>query len=81
MLLFFKLVKTAALDEVPVSYPTSSNARLSWLRRISKDLVDQVVNPTDADDIKVVAEAMEHDQDAQYVYPFCVCREGNPGVH
>jgi hypothetical protein len=74
ILLFMKLANLSSLNDEPAAFPASSNARLSWLKRISKDLVDNIFNPTDIDDVKLVAEAMEqHAKSEEYVYPYCTC--------
>ena len=64
------------LDDIPDGLPTTPAAQLSWLRRMSKFLVADVFNSANQDDVKVVMESMKTEVGAEYVYPYCYCREG-----
>ena len=71
----------AKIGDIPEGLPLSVDAKMSWLRRFSRDIVDKIFNPTNPDDVKMVIEAMKEPggrNGAEDVppYPYCTCREG-----
>ena len=75
MLLFMKMIGTTSLEDIPDNLPNSTTGKMSWLRRMSKEIVDSVFKPTDPDDLHTVIDAMST-EGGKYVYPFCQCRKG-----
>ena len=78
LLLFLKLQQHDTLQQ-PIDLPKSKEARVKWLDRVAREVVDFVYNPTVSDDVKRATEAAEKAKDRRdyrVVYPYCFCREG-----
>ena len=83
VLLFMKVSDINGLDDIPDGMPVGIDAKVEWLQRQSRLLVDSVYNPTNVEDVKQAMEAMaaepRHGEvlDDANIFPFCICREGD----
>ena len=79
LVLFMKITGMNTSDDIPEGLPKSTQARKIWLRRNCRFVVDQVNNPTNADDVQMVIESMnqvDEVTDETDLFPFCFCRKG-----
>ena len=73
-----------SLDD-DIELPRYHERKLTWLQITAEKIVDEVFNPTDSEDARLVIEIMHQlqsgeiakvDDDGTDVYPYCVCMEG-----